>query len=272
MSVVEDICKLIDGCTEAEQRAIFHHLRKRLVLHPLESEWDINAETILSAIRRSSDLTLRGIRGIIAEATFEDIVVPQLAADWEAQLIQGDQSYDFHLLRRRDRFAVRIQVKLQRKEKQAPKVVSLALRRRLIDPPEVLYVVEVQRTRTGKRSLKNAAGETLDETKVEETRPYRYGEFDILAVSMHPSTRDWKRFMYTVSDWLLPRPDAGLVQIMQPVPAVRDSYWTDNLSECIEWFDSHQQRRLYGHPGAERREQLDEAREQVSFLDAPEEQ
>ncbi len=48
-----------------------HHLRKRLVLHPLESEWDINAETILSAIRRSSDLTLRGIRGIIAEATFE---------------------------------------------------------------------------------------------------------------------------------------------------------------------------------------------------------
>ena len=28
------------------------------------------------------------------------------------------------------------------------------------------------------------------------TRPYRFGEFDILAVSMHPSTNDWNRFMY----------------------------------------------------------------------------
>ena len=97
------------------------------------------------------------------------------------------------MLRRRDRFAVRIQVKLQRKEKQAPKIVSLALRKRLVDPPDLLYVVEVQRTRTGKRALKNAIGETLDEVLVEETRPYRHGEFDILAVNMHPSTKDWKR-------------------------------------------------------------------------------
>lgn len=272
MSSVDEICQLIDSCTEAEQRAILSHIRKRLVLHPLESEWDINSETILSAIRRSSDLTLRGIRGIIAEATFEDFVVPQLAREWEAQLIEGDQSYDFHLLRRRDHFPVRIQVKLQRKERQNPKLVSGALRKRLVNPPDVLYVVEVQRTRTGKRSLKNSAGEVLDEAKVEETRPYRYGEFDILAVCMHPSTRDWKRFMYTVSSWLLPRPDPDLVQIMQPVAAQRDSYWTDDLKECIDWFTSERKVRLYGYPASGISEQPNEVSEQISVVSAPEEQ
>lgn len=40
-----------------------------------------------------------------------------------------------------------------------------------------MYVVETPRTRGGK-----------DLTSGEDTRPYRYGEFDILAVSMHPST------------------------------------------------------------------------------------
>ena len=66
---------------------------------------------------------------------------------------------------------MRIQVKLQRKEKQAPKVVSLALRKRLVNPPDVLYVVEVQRTRTGKRSLKNAAGERWMKRKSKRPAP-----------------------------------------------------------------------------------------------------
>jgi hypothetical protein len=245
MTTLDQIYKLLNECTEEERRAVFHHLREHLIIHPLESEWDVRAETILSAIRRSSDLTLRGIRGIIAEATFHDVVLPQLLPEWEQQEIVGDQSYDFHLLQRQSGNAVRIQVKLQRKEKQEPKLVSGTLRRRLVQPPERLYVVEVQRTRTGKRVIKNAVEEVVDEAKLEETRPYRYGDFDILAVSMHPSTRDWKRFMYTVANWLLPRPDLGLIQIMQPVAAVRDSYWTDDLSECINWFASGISKRLY---------------------------
>lgn len=38
----------------------------------------------------------------------------------------------------------------------------------------------------------------------EKTRPYRYGEFDVLAVSMQPSTGKWDRYMYTLGRWLLP--------------------------------------------------------------------
>lgn len=250
-TTVREICQLIDACSRAEQRIIFDHVRKQIILHPLESEWGINAETILSAISRSSDLTLRGVRGIIAEATFADFVVPTLADKWDVQLIEGDQSYDFFLHRRTDKLPLRIQVKLQRKERQEPKLISNSRRKLLLNPPEPLYVVEVQRTRTGKRrkKVKNPKGEMLDEASVdiEETRPYRFGEFDIIAVNMHPSTGNWKRFMYTVASWLVPRPAPAehLIEIMQPVAAITDEYWTDDVNQCIEWFLSSEIRRLY---------------------------
>ena len=115
-----------------------------------------------------------------------------------------------------------------------PKTASARLRERLDFAGEQLYVVEVQRTRSG---LENG----------ESTRPYRFGEFDILAVNMHPSTGDWKRFLYTVSSWLLPRPEhTNLIQIMQPVPSRPDEYWTDDLCLCLKWFRSGIKKRLYG--------------------------
>jgi hypothetical protein len=248
---VEEVCQLIDHLRQQEQRLVLGHLRERIVLHPLETEWDINAETILSASSRSSDLTLRGVRGIIAEATFNDVVLPTLSHTWDAQPVSSDKSYDFLLHRRTDGLPLRIQVKLQRKEKQEPKRINKAQRSLLVDAPDALYVVEVQRTRTGKRKaqIKRDSGEVVDETvvQVHETRPYRFGEFDIIAVNMHPSTRQWKRFMYTVGAWLIPRaaPADHLIQIMQPVPAIRDEYWTDKIDQCIEWFLSSEKRRLY---------------------------
>jgi len=54
------------------------------------------------------------------------------------------------------------------------------------------FVVETQRTRGGKDKKSNS-----------DTRPYHFGEFDILAVSMQPSTGNWNEFLYTVSSWLL---------------------------------------------------------------------
>lgn len=247
---VEEICQLIDACSETEQRTILTHLRNLVGLHPLESEWNVPSETILSAISRSSDLTLRGVRGIIAEAMFADVVVPSLADEWDTKAIDRDQSYDFLLRRRSDYLPIRIQVKLQRKEKQAPKLISKNQRTLLTDAPDLLYVVEVQRTRTGRRKSINRTGEVTSggEEQFQQTRPYRFGEFDIIAVNMHPSTRDWKRFMYTVGAWLIPwpAPHEQLIQTMQPVAAKADNYWTDDLRECIEWLASHKINRLYG--------------------------
>src|SRR5205823_3718548 len=96
------------------------------------------------------DLTQRGIRGILAEATFEETVLPQLAgAGWNAIAILGDQAYDFLLEKGPAR--VRIQVKLQRRQVGIPKEFAARSRAALKCPSGKIYVVEVQKTRSGEK-------------------------------------------------------------------------------------------------------------------------
>jgi hypothetical protein len=94
--LTDEICRLIERATEEERRVVLAYLRLRVPLHGLETEWNTSAEEILTAIARSSDLTLRGIRGILAEAVFERRVLPEIERKgWAAIKIVGDQSYDF---------------------------------------------------------------------------------------------------------------------------------------------------------------------------------
>jgi hypothetical protein len=240
MSDLEAIKKLMAECSVEEQRALKQFFSE-LVPHPLEREWGIDAETILTAIRRSSDLTKRGVRGIIAEAVFESAVIPTVAASgWQPATLTGNLSYDVRL--ENGRWAARIQIKLQRLEKAVPK---------LYYPDHYeegsLYVVEVQRTRGGRKKTKRpfpGTGTTLETIDdVEETRPYRFGDFDILAVNMHPSSGNWKNFRYTIASWLLPRAeDHALIEILQPVAAVPNDVWTDNLWICLDWYASGEKR------------------------------
>jgi len=239
---LDTIKKVIAECSIEEQWALKEYLSE-LVPHPLEREWGIDAETILNAIRRSSDLTKRGVRGIIAEAVFETAVIPSIAASgWKPATLTGDLAYDVRL--ESGTRAARIQIKLQRLEKSVPK---------LYYPQHyaegLLYVVEVQKTRGGKKKTRRqspgtgAASEAADE--VEETRPYRFGDFDILAVNMHPSSGSWKNFRYTVASWLLPRAeDPALIEIFQPVAATPNDVWTDDLSVCLDWYVSGKRRKV----------------------------
>jgi hypothetical protein len=234
---LETIDRLINECSDDERRAV-KSLLKKLSPHPLESEWGIEADTILSAINRSSDLTKRGIRGIIAEAVFVDEVIPAVAdSGWKSVAMSGDYPYDA-LLKKGDKPA-RIQVKLQRLEKGAPK---------LYYPKHYkegsLYVVEVQKTRSGKKTVKKTLPGTDTQLAVttsvtEETRPYNFGEFDILAVNLHPSSGDWKNFRYTLGSWLLPRrSNPSRIEIFQPVAATPGDLWTDDFAICLNWFES----------------------------------
>ncbi|MFX9626945.1 group I intron-associated PD-(D/E)XK endonuclease, partial [Acinetobacter baumannii] len=84
---------------------------------------------------------------------------------WRPVDFAGDQPFD--VLMSDGHRHVRVQVKMQRRVK------GTAWKRR------GQYVVEVQRTRTGKNGEGNA------------TRPYRKDEFDVLAVCMQPSTKNW---------------------------------------------------------------------------------
>jgi hypothetical protein len=222
--------KQIDQCTESEQKILFDYLKAKLPQHSLEEEWGVNAEIILSAISRSSDLTKRGVRGIIAEAVFERQTLAELKG-WGAVRFIDDRPYDFLLRSDGDKpREVRIQVKLQRMKTQRPMLASEANRHY----PKEMYVVEVQKTRGG-----------IDLQTNEDTRPYRFGEFDVLAVNMHPSTRDWHKFLFTLSQWLLPRnPDANLIEIFQPVPRSPNGVWTDSLKTCLEWLALGEHKRI----------------------------
>ena len=199
------------------RRRVLQDLRKEFPTHELELKWNVAAEVVLEAIARASDLTQRGLRGVIAEAAFaQTVVAPLLDAGWADDTPTGDIPYDFRLTDRAG--SVTVQVKNQRNEKQAPKLWKKL--------PGV-YVAETQKTRSGQdRAGKN-------------TRPYKFGEFDILAVCLHPSTNDWSKFLYTVGRWLLPREnDKKLISVFQPVDPRATADWTTDLAEAVSWFRS----------------------------------
>ncbi|CUJ46451.1 hypothetical protein [Achromobacter ruhlandii] len=217
-----DLQQRLAELSNEEREEIFKYLRSEIKIHPLEDEFNAQAEVILEAISRGSDLTKRGIRGIIAEASFKVEVLENLTG-WQDITPPGDLPFDFKIV---DSIGeVGIQVKMQRKKAQRPMMANEGYRVLSNDK----YVVETQKTRGGEKDGEN-------------TRPYRFGEFEILAVSMHPSTNDWSEFRYTVARWLLPdfKDDSRILKF-QPVPLEKNEDWTDSLEECIEWFRSGRQ-------------------------------
>ncbi len=212
-----EILRRLDSLDDNERQEVFNRLRKRIRIHALEEKWNVPAEVILEAIARSQDITQRGIRGVIAELCF---LLHVLDGDgWEDKSPGGDLPYDF--LIQDSTGPIKVQVKLQRQTKGSP-LTAHQWRKSL---PVSWFVVETQKTRTGK----DAGGA--------DTRPYRFGEFDILAVSMHPSTNNWEKFMYTVGRWLLPRKkNPELINVLQPVSNEPNDDWTDDFSTAIDWF------------------------------------
>ncbi len=71
MTETEQIKHLLSLCSPVQRQEIFHHLREEFHIHPLEAELHTEAEIILEAIQRSGGLTLRMIRGVIAEVAFQ---------------------------------------------------------------------------------------------------------------------------------------------------------------------------------------------------------
>jgi hypothetical protein len=208
-----EVIQFLEACSPEERLEVFRYLRKSIPIHAIEAKLNTTAEIILEAIDRSKDITLRGVRGIITEVAFLIDVLTKLEG-WRVNEIEGEAPYDFLI---EDGVGpVNIQVKMQRKQAGKP----------LIRKDK--FVVEVQRTRTG-----------ADKATGQPTRPYRFGEFDILAVSIQPSTNEWNSFIYTVGAWLIPRTkNPELIQVMQPIPKEANEDWTNDLNTAIGWFRS----------------------------------
>ena len=241
---LDEIKQAIDDLSPEDRRSLRRFL-EQLAPHKLEERWGIGGSVLLDAIEKSSDLTKRGLRGILAEAIFESDVVPELRNGWTASEINRDEDLPYDTLLIKEGRAVRVQVKLQRSEKGEPK---------LFHPKHYeqgsLYVVEVQKTRTGTTTVNETLPDSSQKLKVtksktEDTRPYRFGQFDVLAVNMQPSTNDWKSFRYTLGDWLLPRDNEPTkIAIFQPVSKLPNEVWTDDLSECLRWLEEGAQKRV----------------------------
>jgi hypothetical protein len=221
---IQEILQLVGGLDPSQRQAVFDHLKGSCISHPLEREWNAPAELILDAIAQSSDLTQRGVKGVIADRAFHRMVVPVLArAGWTSNQIVGDLAYDADLTKADVR--VTVQVKMQRRVRGEP------FERQAGGVPH--WVVEVQKTRSGQ----DADGAS--------TRPYSFGNFDILAVNLYASTGDWSHFVFTVADWLIPRPDnENLIAVLQPVSQAPSDRWTRHFDEAVEWLASGELRRL----------------------------
>jgi hypothetical protein len=221
MSHTEEIQRLLRLCSPAQRLGIFRSLRQVFPIHPLEAQLNTEAEVILEAIQRAAGLTLRMIRGVIAEAAFRVEVVERLRG-WRDTTPPGDLAYDYWL--EDSKGPVRVQVKLQRSREGRPMRANEAVRAF----PADMYVAESQKTRAGRKRKTGGS-----------TRPYRFGEFDLLAVAMQPSTNRWDSFLYTVANWLLPSPtDAAELRKFQPVAATPNEDWTDNFRTAVAWFRS----------------------------------
>src|SRR5579859_3293088 len=108
---VAEIEKLLAACTADQRAEVFKKLRLEFPIHRIERDLNTQAEVILEAIHRAPDLTLRGIRGIIAEAAFSIDVLPNQPG-WTDVTPAGNNSYDYRL---QDTVgAVRLQIKMQR--------------------------------------------------------------------------------------------------------------------------------------------------------------
>ena len=161
MAGTEELIALILALPEDERARVVEGIRASLPRHPMEVRLKADARTLLEAIARANDFTIRGIEGIIAEAVFALDILPRLEG-WIEAWRAADAPYDF-LLQKEGRTAdVRLQVKMQMRRKHAPWMANEVLKssRRW---PETFFVVEVQKTRGGKA----ASGKT--------TRPYRFG-------------------------------------------------------------------------------------------------
>lgn len=217
--LLAEIRELFARCSHEEQSEFFRELRAKFMIHEFEQIIGAPAEMILEAVHRAPELTRRMLRGVIADAAFRMHVVPDLQAHgWSDITPEGNFSYDYKLYNGTG--SITVQVKLQRSERGAP----VKRKGHRYGFQSEIYMVETQKTRTGTDGEDN------------KTRPYRYGEFDILAVSMQPSTGRWDQFMYTLGRWLLPAKNPDMLATMQPVSMPPNDYWTDNFLIAAEWL------------------------------------
>ena len=217
---LEAIRNLLAECSAEEKEALFRELRQLHTIHEFERVIGAPAEMILDAVHRAPELTRRMLRGVIADAAFRTYAVASLIQQgWRDVTPPGNFAFDYRL--EDTEGPVSIQVKLQRSERGAPVLRAGA---KYNDFGPEIFITETQKTRSGTDGDDN------------KTRPYRFGEFDVLAVSMQPSTGKWDQYTYTLGRWLLVGKNPDEMATIQPVSKEPNEFWTDDFATAALWF------------------------------------
>jgi hypothetical protein len=92
------------------------------------------------------------------------------------------------------------------------------------------YCVETQRTHGTREAVKKQQGK---KKKVQQCRPYRADEFDVVAVCMEPLTGKWE-FLYTPASAC--EHDPKLPDCIATYQYIgKSKWWTNDLDQCVKW-------------------------------------
>lgn len=176
-------------------------------MHALEQEFGVTSEVIMDAVHSSPDLVRRGLRGIVAEHQFKRLVLDKLPQPWFIAPTP-DTSVDFALSDGHGGHYLTIQVKMQTLKGGKPHCDKWGR-----------PMVETQKTRMRGRGKARS-------------RLYKYGDFDILAVSLWPATKKWEDFIYVPACKLSPayrKPDS--LAAWQTIQSTTD--WSKILPDVL---------------------------------------
>ena len=201
-------------------------------------EWRDEAQTILSAIGSSAP-TSHGVRGAIAAAFFESSALPSvLAAGWSRRPPSPATRSHTEVFEKDGR-VIRILIVIQQQKAGKPR------RQYPRGERDDIYCVQVRKRPTRTHIVRGTHPEESRgnrEKTMQPTRSYSFRDFDILAVNMHPVTRRWTDFRYTLSGWLIPSNDhPSLIAHEQLVSLGPSGLWTCDLATSLEWLIREQQ-------------------------------
>jgi hypothetical protein len=206
---------LLEQCSQEQLREIYHFLHGKLRFYDAANELNASADLVFEALSLMNSFQIRNFRGMLAEAAFK-LFVLDTSPDLKSLPVSENAPYDF--LIDDGRGPIRIQVKLQRRHGQRAMIGSDAPNYMGYDPE--MFIVETWKTRSGDRY-------------------YPFGDFDIVAVCMHPSTGDWSSFMIVPAACLIPNEkDPTKLMHLQPVPPSPDDCWVTDLKSSISKFRS----------------------------------
>jgi hypothetical protein len=195
-------------------------------------QWKSHAQTVLAAVRASHP-TRRGVQGAIAAAFFENSAVPAVSAAGWALAPGGHRPDSFRFAIGKEGRVVRVLIAALQVEAGKPV-------RQIAEQREPFYVAQLPKRSSRVRLVTNA-GKTraAGEAHAPGAQGWSTSEFDVLAVSLQPLTRQWSDFTYKLAGALKPSAsNAALVENLQPVSLDASRGWTNDLLTCLGWISS----------------------------------